>query len=72
MITQHLEVILVMIKHKKISEHYNWKGMKVTFWLVDASAPTCADDMTLLSPSPTRLQAMIWIAQRNASMERYQ
>ena len=39
---------------------------------VDVSAPTCADDMTLLSSTSIGLQRLLTIAQTDAALERYQ
>jgi hypothetical protein len=42
-----------------------------TIGSVDVSAPTCADDMTLISGSPIDLQVMINLAVNDSCRERY-
>lgn len=55
----------------KLLKNLEDSGMGYHIGTISVAAPTCADDVVLVSSSPTDLQAMINIAQDDAHAERY-
>ena len=56
----------------RLLQQYEDCRLGFTIGITDVSAPTCADDMTLLSNSHDNLQSMMNLACYDASQERYE